>query len=281
MPVLTSSNIHYGEKQKGQLELHKKSKLDRPYNIRLLWKSPVISFVWLNPLETCLWTSAAERVHVLKKTYVCQWFCSCSWLVYLPPPPCSRLSSIQFSGQLGRLEWTSSHQCTSSGRGCWSHFGDEPKTHPPLLKVIDFFSLLSAPKLFPLTYPPPTYLTDSIVRSREPLQHEQLEREHSHDDALEPGARTPLSELNCPSSRVRQVWPTWDPVSSLPYALLFSLLLVWSCCSKENYLANQQQVWRFVVPFTSLSKMYQNAILRHQTGMFWLSSSILICRESY
>jgi hypothetical protein len=32
MPVLTNSNIYFGGKKKGELELHKKSKLDRPYN---------------------------------------------------------------------------------------------------------------------------------------------------------------------------------------------------------------------------------------------------------
>jgi hypothetical protein len=32
MPVLTSSNIYFGGKKKGELELHKKSKLDGPYN---------------------------------------------------------------------------------------------------------------------------------------------------------------------------------------------------------------------------------------------------------
>jgi hypothetical protein len=28
---------------------------------------------------------------------------------------------------------------------------------------------------------------------------------------------------------------------------------------QSNYPANQEQVWGFVVPFTSLSKMYKNA----------------------
>jgi hypothetical protein len=28
---------------------------------------------------------------------------------------------------------------------------------------------------------------------------------------------------------------------------------------QSNYLANQQQVWGFVVPFTNLSKLYKNA----------------------
>jgi hypothetical protein len=56
------------------------------------------------------------------------------------------------------LEWTNNHQCTSWGLGCSSHFGDEPKTHPPLPKVFGFFNLFSAPKLLPPTYLPPTYL---------------------------------------------------------------------------------------------------------------------------
>jgi hypothetical protein len=32
MPVLTNINIYFGAKKKGELELHKKSKLDGPYN---------------------------------------------------------------------------------------------------------------------------------------------------------------------------------------------------------------------------------------------------------
>jgi hypothetical protein len=32
MPVLTNNNIYFGAKKKGELELHKKSKLDGPYN---------------------------------------------------------------------------------------------------------------------------------------------------------------------------------------------------------------------------------------------------------
>ncbi len=43
------------------------------------------------------------------------------------------------------LEWTNNHQCTSWGWGHSSHFGDEPKTHPPLPKVFGFFSLFYAP----------------------------------------------------------------------------------------------------------------------------------------
>ncbi len=71
-----------------------------------------------------------------------------------------------------RLKWTNSHQCTSWGWGRWSRFGDEPKTHLPLPKVIDFFSLFSTPNFFPPTYLPfPTYLTwfciHSIIRTQE------------------------------------------------------------------------------------------------------------------
>ncbi len=50
------------------------------------------------------------------------------------------------------LEWTSSHQCTSSGWGQPSCFGDEPKTHPlPLPK--DFSSSLLCPKVSPSYLP--------------------------------------------------------------------------------------------------------------------------------
>ncbi len=57
------------------------------------------------------------------------------------------------------LEWTSSHQCTSSGWGHSSCFGDEPKTHPlPLPR--DFSAPFSAPK-----FSPPTYLPHLISHS--------------------------------------------------------------------------------------------------------------------
>ncbi len=62
------------------------------------------------------------------------------------------------------LEWTSSHQCTSSGWGHSSRFGDEPKTHPLPLRR-DFSAPFSAPK-----FSPPTSLTSfpthSISRAR-------------------------------------------------------------------------------------------------------------------
>ncbi len=66
------------------------------------------------------------------------------------------------------LEWTSSHRCTSSGWGCSSHFGDEPKTHPfPLPR--DFSAPFSAPKTFA-----PTSLTSfpnhSITKAWESSQ---------------------------------------------------------------------------------------------------------------
>jgi hypothetical protein len=81
-----------------------------------------------------------------------------------------------------RLEWTSSHQCTSWGWSCSSHLKDEPKTHLPLPKVFGFFSFFSTPKFFPPTYlfptylPPPTYFTSfcvhSIIRTWERLKWE-------------------------------------------------------------------------------------------------------------
>ncbi len=78
---------------------------------------------------------------------------------------------IRFTGVGWGLEWTSSHQCTSSGWGRSSCFGDEPKTHPPLPKIFGFFNLFFAPKFFP-----PTYLTSicnhSIVRAQESLKQE-------------------------------------------------------------------------------------------------------------
>jgi len=55
------------------------------------------------------------------------------------------------------LEWNNSHQCTSSGWGCSSRFGDEPKTHPLALPR-DFSAPFSAPKFSPPTYFPPYYL---------------------------------------------------------------------------------------------------------------------------
>ncbi len=57
-----------------------------------------------------------------------------------------------------RLEWTSSHQCTSSGWGCSSRFGDEPKHIQPghfyfPLPLPRVFSAL-CPKVFPSYLPP-------------------------------------------------------------------------------------------------------------------------------
>jgi len=66
-------------------------------------------------------------------------------------------------GVTSRLEWTSSHQCTSWGWGCSSCFRDESKTHPPLPKVFGRFSLFSAPKFFPPTSLPPTYLPPTYL----------------------------------------------------------------------------------------------------------------------
>jgi len=64
-----------------------------------------------------------------------------------------------------RLEWNNSHQCTSSGWGRSSCFGDEPKTHPLALPR-DFSAPFSAPKFSPPTYlRPPTSLTSFPAHS--------------------------------------------------------------------------------------------------------------------
>ncbi len=60
------------------------------------------------------------------------------------------------------LEWNNSHQCTSSGWGRSSCFGDEPKTHPLALPR-DFSAPFSAPKFSPPTYSPPSYLLPSLL----------------------------------------------------------------------------------------------------------------------
>ncbi len=62
------------------------------------------------------------------------------------------------SGMKG-LEWTSSHQCTSSGWARWSRFADEQKSHPPCPHGF-FFPTSSLPQNFPpstyhLPTPPP------------------------------------------------------------------------------------------------------------------------------
>jgi hypothetical protein len=65
------------------------------------------------------------------------------------------------------------HQCRMRP---FKPFGDEPKTHPSLPKVLGFFSLFSAPKFFLPTYLPPTYLTSfcthSIVKALKNLKRE-------------------------------------------------------------------------------------------------------------
>ncbi len=58
----------------------------------------------------------------------------------------SALSSLQLW-----LEWTSSHLCASSGWGCSSCFGDEPKTHPLPLTLPHNFPLLPLSPNFLLT----------------------------------------------------------------------------------------------------------------------------------
>ncbi len=59
------------------------------------------------------------------------------------------------------LEWTNSHQCTSSGWSRSSCFGDEPKAHPlPLPR--DFLGPFFAPKFSPNTYLPCCYLPHLI-----------------------------------------------------------------------------------------------------------------------
>jgi hypothetical protein len=132
-----------------------------------------------------------------------------------------------------RLEWTSSHQCTSWGWGHWSHFGDEPKTHPPIPKVFGFFHPLLYPKVIPsylppchlppflftspflppTCLPPPTYITwlctHSIAKAREWFEWEPQQGAWSGTQA---GV---WNETQSGSSKV----------SSLPKALLFSVLL--------------------------------------------------------
>ncbi len=71
---------------------------------------------------------------------------------------------LQINSQVTpRLEWTSSHQRTSSGWGYSNRFGDEPKTH--LLPLPwDFSAPFCAPKFSPLTKFP-SYLPHLISRS--------------------------------------------------------------------------------------------------------------------
>jgi len=89
----------------------------------------------LGPLDACWFTSL-----VAKKFYT--YLCSLLVLAYAN----------------GKLEWTSNHQCTNSGWGHSSRFGDQPKTHPlPLPR--DFSVPLLCPKIFP------SYLPHLISRS--------------------------------------------------------------------------------------------------------------------
>jgi hypothetical protein len=59
--------------------------------------------------------------------------------------------------------------------------GMNQKTHPPLPKVIDFFSFFSTPKSFPPTLPPSHQPPPSS-----PLQPPSLPQPTSHDFALTP-----------------------------------------------------------------------------------------------
>jgi hypothetical protein len=56
---------------------------------------------------------------------------------------------------MNRLEWTSSHQCTSSGWAHWSCFANEQKSHPPCPHGLFFFTS-SLSQNFPPSYLPPT-----------------------------------------------------------------------------------------------------------------------------
>jgi len=116
---------------------------------------------------------------------------------------------------LQRLEWTSNHQCTSWGWSRWSHFGDEPKPHPPCPNIYIFFPPLFCPKTF-LSYlptsplsPPPSYLQSlSLELEREcrngsdntkvGARAPKLEREHqSRSRSESTKARASTSKLQC------------------------------------------------------------------------------------
>jgi len=83
------------------------------------------------------------------------------------------------------VEWTSTHQCTSWGWGCWTHFVDEPKAHPPYPKLLFFFTSF-LPQKFSLL---PTY----------PLSYLP-----SHISHLPPHSYLPLPYCHCQSPRA--VW---------------------------------------------------------------------------
>jgi hypothetical protein len=102
MPVLTSSNIHFGKTKKGKLELHKKSKLDGPYIIhRALVKIPSDLICIIESIRdmsvdiSCRKRPGAEEG--LRMPMILQLLLACLFT----HPPFSRVSSIQFFGQLG------------------------------------------------------------------------------------------------------------------------------------------------------------------------------------
>jgi len=79
-----------------------------------------------------------------------------------------------------RLEWISTHQCTSWGWARSTRFGDEPKPHLDCPNIYFFSHLYSAPKTF-LPYlpsspllPPPSYLPPtSYLQSPSPEHHSE------------------------------------------------------------------------------------------------------------
>jgi hypothetical protein len=90
------------------------------------------------------------------------------------------------SPSLWGLEWTSSHQCTSSGWGCSSRFGDEPKHI--LFHCPGIFQPPSLPQNFP------SYLLHLISRS---LHHQSL------------GGLSSLSSTDFWENARHKVWGRW------------------------------------------------------------------------
>ncbi len=156
-----------------------------------------------------------------------------------------------------RLEWTISHQCTSSGWGHSSRFGDEPKTHPPLPKVFGFFSLFSAPKFFLPTYlpptylPPPTYLTSFCAHSI--VEAHESSKQEGRRGRVELGAKSRRAEVATRNGREKMVARSRraevvarttclkrEPkvrgqngslkVSSSLFFIIFCCFLAWCCC---------------------------------------------------
>ncbi len=124
--------------------------------------SPNLKRKWCSPYSySSLHFNHLPTFHLLQKNFhAWVFFFSILLRVHLEPEN-KKVTMLTYgknycpSLQCNGLEWTSSHQCNSSGQGHSSCYEDEPKTHP--LPLPRDFSTPFSPSKFSLLSPlPPT-----------------------------------------------------------------------------------------------------------------------------